>query len=102
MQGPGAHRVPEGGLGEEPRAVVRVFDVRDRDGRVRDPVVDDGIDGDGDAVLGQHLLGGHVVGARAQIHPRVRVDAGQDEEDACNDVSNNQRLFKVPKFGNFQ
>ena len=43
VQGLGAQDVPQGGLGKQPRAVVRVFNIGHRDRGVGHPVVNNGI-----------------------------------------------------------
>ena len=53
----GAENVPQRGLREEARRVVRVLDVGHGDGGVGDAVVDHGVDGHGHRVFGQDLRG---------------------------------------------
>lgn len=55
VERPLAHYVPEGGLGEQPRRVVGVLHVRDRNGGVGDAVVDHRVHRDRHAVLCQNL-----------------------------------------------
>uniref|UniRef100_A0A182MQN5 Uncharacterized protein n=1 Tax=Anopheles culicifacies TaxID=139723 RepID=A0A182MQN5_9DIPT len=43
VQMPGTHRVAKRGLGEQPGRVMRILDVRNRNGSVRDTIVHDGI-----------------------------------------------------------
>ena len=50
-----AENVPQRGLREEARRVMRVLDVGHRDGGVGDPVVDHGVHRHGHGVLGQNL-----------------------------------------------
>lgn len=50
-----SHGIPQGGLSQESRAVVRVLYIRDGDGRVVHAIVDHCVDGHGDTVLRQDL-----------------------------------------------
>lgn len=55
MQMPGAHRVAQRRLGQQPCGMVGILDVGNRHGRIRDAIVNDRVHRHGDTVFGQHL-----------------------------------------------
>lgn len=77
-----AQHVAQRRLRQQAGGVVGVLHIRHRHGGIVNAVVDDGVDRHGHRVLGEHLLRRHVERQRAQVHLRVVLDAGQDEENA--------------------